>query len=203
MQGFGALKKSLERLVMLLGFMLFFAILIPGFRTEVGRVLDPVLSPLANSMPFYIVIFTLAMITGVYASLIQKYTVDWKSLRETQAKFKKFREELKEAQRTKNKYKLKRLEERREEIMKEQSGMGMQQLKPMMYTVVITLPIFLWLWWYTKNALSSTILIFPFFGSFQLSHMLLGFIPCWIVWYALCSFAVGQAIRKLLRIGVV
>ena len=36
---------------------------------------------LPDILPFHVVLFILAAVTGLYASLIQKYTMDWEFLR--------------------------------------------------------------------------------------------------------------------------
>ena len=47
-----------------------------------------ILGWLPGFLPFHVVLFVLAAITGLYASLIQKYTMDWELMRNQQEKMK-------------------------------------------------------------------------------------------------------------------
>jgi len=54
--------------------------------------MDMLLKPVLGGLPLHMIIFVLAAITGLYASLIQKYTMDWSLMRrvqENQNSFKK------------------------------------------------------------------------------------------------------------------
>jgi uncharacterized membrane protein (DUF106 family) len=209
MSGVQSWKKSIERMVLFLGFFMMIAMMSNDFRSGMAEILDPILNPLAEVLPFHIVILILAAITGIYASFIQKYTIDWKVMKKTQEKMKEFQKEFKEARVSENKYKLKKLEERRAEMMEDQSKMMMQQFKPMGYTLIVTIPIWVWLWSYVNlhtgqsaiDPILST-MVFPLIGERPYDHIILGHLfPYWIIWYMLCSLPIGQFARKLMNIG--
>src|SRR5574341_2349129 len=143
------IKNLIKKLVLYLGIFLMIGILIfPNLRDIIGKIFGTILNPLLILFPperdSYIIIFLLAAITGLYASLIQKYTMDWNLMRRVQEKMKLMQSELKQAQLTNNAQKMKKLEAQRAEMMGDQMEMMKQQFKPMLYISVISIPLFFW-----------------------------------------------------------
>ena len=112
------LKKQIDRFLLAFGFSLMFGIMILGqeFRqamgAAVGVLMDPVLA-LVGQENFHLILLVMAVITALYASLIQKYTIDWELMRNTQERMKVFQKEFREAQLSQNTYMLKKLEDQR------------------------------------------------------------------------------------------
>ncbi len=202
------IKKIVEGAVMGLGFFVMFGILIfPGLREGMGDALDVVLGPLADSVGnFLITILILSVVTGFYTSVVQKYTTNWDMMEKSKQYQKQMRElqkELMEAKREDNKQRLKKLEKKKEEIMRKQtqfSGeMMRQQMKPMMYIGIITIPIFMWIWVYIEAA-SVGAVIFPLIGGKELTASFIFGLPYWVLWYMVCSIPIAQMIRKVIGI---
>jgi len=177
-------SKGVDRGLIALGIFLMLGAVLLGtdFRNEVGAVVDIFFSPFSSLLPMVMVIFVLSVITGLYASLIQKYTMDWSLMHSIQDRMKRFQKEYKEAQKAGNKQKLAKLEEERAKMMSEQGTIMKQQLKPMMYITVVTLPIFYWI--YMQMDVHATVLL-PVLGEKSLAQSVMGFIQYWIVWYLL------------------
>ena len=195
-------KEVLERMALALGFSFLFGIIFlgEGFRNEIGLLVDKVFGPLTHFFPIHITIFILAIVTGIYAALIQKYTVDWEKMREIQREMREFQKAYREAQKTKNKYKLKKLEEQQAKMMERQGEMMRQQFKPMAYISIVSIPLWLWMYWYVMHNPDLPPLVVPLAGEVALTDYWF-FIQYWILWYIICSIAFGQFIRKLLNIG--
>jgi len=173
---------------------------IAPIREGVGSAMDAVLGPLAGYMPFYILIILLSAATGLYSSIIQKYTIDYERMTEVQEKMKVFQREFREAQLSGDEKKIKRLDAKRDRVMKEQLELSPQQFTPMAYILIITVPIFFWLLFRLGVAPEATITM-PFFGTHTLADAVLGPVPAWILWYMMCSLSVSQVVRKALNIG--
>ncbi|MDI9633815.1 MAG: EMC3/TMCO1 family protein [Methanolinea sp.] len=169
-------------------------------REGVGRGLDSVFGPLAEMVPFFVLIIILAAITAIYSSLIQKYTIDYERLTEVQEKLKAFQKEYREAQLSGDEKRIKKLDAKRDRVMKEQLELSQQQFTPMAYILIITVPIFFWLLFRLGMAPDAPITM-PFFGEHALSAPVLGPVPAWILWYMICSLTISQVIRKSLNIG--
>jgi len=186
-----------------MGFMLLmmFSYSVEWLRVGVGQGIDSVFAPFVTefNIPFYILIVILSAITGLYSSIIQKYTIDYEKMAESQERMKEFQTEYREAQLSQDEKKIKKLEAKKDRVMKEQLEMSQQQFKPMAYILVLTVPIFFWLL-YRLSQIQSTITL-PFYGTHNLHDAVIWIIPAWILWYMICSITLSQVIRKSLNIG--
>jgi uncharacterized membrane protein (DUF106 family) len=198
-------KKQIDRLLLALGFSLMFGIMILGqpFRQSVGEAVSVIMNPvlaLVGEQNFHLILLVMASITAIYASLIQKYTIDWDLMRNTQERMKVFQKEFREAQLSQNTYMLKKLEDQRKEMMDDQMKMSKQQFKPMAYISIISLPLFMWAYYYISGHGAAT-MVFPFWGEQMLTSTAVGPFQHWLYWYFICSLGVSQIIRKALNIG--
>lgn len=198
-------KKQLDKFLLAFGISLMLGIVVLGqdFRDSLGRsvgfVMDPVVTLLGASN-FHIVLFIMASITALYASLIQKYTIDWDLMRNTQEKMKVFQKEFREAQLSNNTALMKKMEEERSNMMQDQMEMSKQQFKPMAYISIISLPLFMWAYYYISSHDAASF-VFPFWGQQILTDTIVGPFQYWIFWYFIASLAVSQLIRKALDVG--
>jgi len=186
-----------------LGFMMLmmFSYSVEWLRVGVGQGIDVAFAPLVEGfkIPFYILIVILSAFTGLYSSIIQKYTIDYEKMTETQERMKEFQTEYREAQLSQDEKKIKKMEAKKDRVMKEQLEMSQNQFKPMAYILVLTVPIFFWLL-FRLNQVQSTI-TFPYIGTVGLHNPAVWIIPAWILWYMICSITLSQIIRKSLNIG--
>jgi uncharacterized membrane protein (DUF106 family) len=186
-----------------MGFMMLmmFSYSIEWLRVGVGQGIDSLFNPLVTmfNIPFYILIVILSAFTGLYSSIIQKYTIDYNKMTESQERMKEFQAEYREATLSQDEKKIKKLEAKRDRVMKEQMELSQQQFKPMAYILVFTVPIFFWLL-YRLSQTTSTITL-PYYGVHGLNDAIIWVIPAWILWYMICSITLSQVIRKALNIG--
>lgn len=174
---------------------------IEWLRVGVGKGLDSVFAPLVEMfhIPFFILIVILSAATGLYSSIIQKYTIDYERMTEVQNRMKEFQKEYRDAMLSKDEKRVKKLDVKKDRMMKEQLELSQQQFKPMAYILVLTVPIFFWLL-YRLSQIHNTITL-PYYGTISLTAPLLWVIPAWIIWYMICSITISQVIRKALNIG--
>ena len=186
-----------------LGFMMLmmFSYSVEWLRVGVGRGIDSAFAPVVDTfgIPFFILIVILSAFTGLYSSIIQKYTIDYDKMTESQERMKEFQKEYREAHLTKDEKRIKKLDAKRDRVMKEQLEMSQQQFKPMAYILVLTVPIFFWLLF--RLAEVNTTITMPYLGTHNLNDAALWIIPAWIFWYMICSITLSQVIRKSLNIG--
>lgn len=195
------LKKTLNKLALFLGiFMMFGIIMFPGLRDIIGKLMDTLLKPLLGGLPLHMIIFVLAAITGLYASLIQKYTMDWELMRRVQEKMKNIQKEFRQAQLSNNAAKVKKLQEQQAAMMGDQMDMMKQQFKPMLYISIISIPLFFWVYLVISQR-PDALMVFPFWGEQKMTGALFGPFQYWLFWYFLCSIPVSQMTRKALNIG--
>jgi uncharacterized membrane protein (DUF106 family) len=183
-------------LILAMGLMLSYGI--PPIRNGIGMAMNVIFGPLLVVFPFFIVILILSTLTGLYSSILQKYTIDYERMQEAQVRMKEFQKEFREAQLSEDEKKIKKLEAKRDKMMQEQLELSREQFKPMSYILLVSVPIFLWLLYVMPNI--ETSIVFPYFGEKALTDSI-SFIPAWIFWYMLCSLSISQIIRKSMNIG--
>jgi uncharacterized membrane protein (DUF106 family) len=142
----------------------------------------------------------LAAITGLYASLIQKYTMDWEFLRSSQERMKKLQRNMKEAQLSGDQARIQAAQNEQMKAVADQGKMMQMQFKPMLYIGIVSIPLFMWAYSYI-SANPNMMMTFPFWGTHPINSTVLGPILYWFYWYFICSLPVSQIIRKALDIG--
>ena len=196
------LKKHSNQISIIVAMLFIFLSTIPVIRHTLGSGMDIALGPLSLSpfnLPFYIIILILSALTGLYSSLLQKYTIDYERLQEVQEGMKEFQKDYRDAQLSKDERRIKKLEPKRDKMMKEQMEISQEQFKPMAYILLVSIPIFLWLIY--KLPLQHETIVFPYFGAQALATGAIWIVPAWILWYMICSISISQVIRKSMNIG--
>lgn len=198
-----SLAETIERIILIIGFgILIGSFILPAeFRNALAEGVNFIVSPITSTMPFYICVLVIALIVTVTSTFIQKYTMDWDLYRRVAQKNQAFQKELKEAQVSGNKNRLKKLEQERMSSMDDQTAMTKQQLKPMGFIVIISIPLFWWAYWFLSTPGAPVAMNFPLLGAVNLNEPLIIF-PYWIVWSILCSFAISFVVRKAFAVGV-
>ncbi len=195
------LTKSLDNAALAVGFVLFFGIMVSGdLRHSLGVAVGYLIGWMPSILPFHVVLFVLAAITGLYASLIQKYTMDWDFLRNQQEKMKKVQRAMKEAQMSGDQARIQTLQNEQMKMVSEQGKMMQMQFKPMLYIGLISIPLFMWAYLFIAQNPAMT-MTFPFWGTHKISATVFGPFIFWYYWYFVCSLPVSQIIRKALDIG--
>lgn len=182
-------------------FLMMWAYTVEWLRVGVGQAIDALFSPLLVTfgIPFFVLIIILSAFTGLYSSIVQKYTIDYDKMTESQERMKEFQKEYREATLSQDEKRIKKLDAKKDRMMKDQLEMSQQQFKPMTYILVLSVPIFFWLLY--RLAQTSATITMPFFGTVDLNAAIIWIIPAWILWYMICSITLSQVIRKALNIG--
>ncbi|QSZ67123.1 DUF106 domain-containing protein [Methanofollis aquaemaris] len=196
-----AVKDRSSMILIVLTLVLMASYGIPWVRESVGGAMDLIFGHLVDvyGIPFFVLIMILSAVTGLYSSLIQKYTIDYEKMQRVQGRMKEFQTEFREAQLGGDEKKLKKLEAKRDRMMQEQMELSKQQFKPMAFILLLTVPIFFWLLFRLPGVEQTMTL--PYAGTLNFMDVVLGFFPIWILWYMICSIAISQVIRKSLNIG--
>lgn len=174
---------------------------IEWLRVGVGQGIDSAFAPVVDGfgIPFYILIVILSAFTGLYSSIIQKYTIDYEKMTDAQERMKEFQTEYREAQLSQDEKRIKKLDAKKDRVMREQLELSQQQFKPMAYILILTVPIFFWLLFRLAQVHST--ITFPYYGTLNPHDPAVWIIPAWILWYMICSITLSQVIRKALNIG--
>jgi uncharacterized membrane protein (DUF106 family) len=175
---------------------------IPSIKNTVGTALDTVLGPIEAMLPFYLVILVLATLTGLWSALLQDNLMDMSGMGDHQEKMQDLKERRKQAKEEGNDEELDRIQQEQMELMSNQMGMFKQQFRPMVWILLLTIPVFLWLYWRTGNLdLDGVAIVMPLFGAKSSWHAgTLGPWPAWLFWYFICSLSFSQIVRKALNV---
>ncbi len=198
-----SLNKSLDRVALILGLALFFGVMLEAPRESLGEGMNYVMGWMPGILPFHMVLFILAAVTGLYASLIQKYTMDWEFLRNQQEKMKTLQRNMKEAQLSGDQSRIQALQTEQMKQVSEQGKMMQMQFKPMLYIGIISIPLLMWVYYYIPlTSHAPLVMTFPFWGGpYEITASVIGPVSYWFYWYFVCSLPVSQIVRKALNIG--
>jgi uncharacterized membrane protein (DUF106 family) len=171
-------------------------------RNTVGGLLDTVIGPLDAVLPFYAVVLILAMLAGLYSTLLQSNLMDTEKMGEQQSRMQDIQERQKEARERGDDEALERIKQEQMDAMGDQLGAFKEQFRPMVWITLLTIPVFLWLYWkvQTNNINAGEMnVIMPFIGRKAFTDAIF-VMPAWIIWYFLCSMGFTQVLRKGLNI---
>ena len=172
-------------------------------RDVIGNTLDLLLGPLDAALPFYVVVMVLALFTGLYSTLLQANLMDMDKMAYYQDRMKALQNQREEAKERGDEEELDKLQQEQMEAMGENLGMFKEQFRPMVWIMLLTIPVFLWMYWMILpgggNVTPETVVL-PIVGERTWTEGFVGPIQVWIVWYFLCSMGFTQIIRKALDI---
>jgi uncharacterized membrane protein (DUF106 family) len=176
---------------------------ISSVRNVIGNTLDLLLGPLEATLPFYVVVMVLALFTGLYSTLLQANLMDMDKMAYYQNRMKALQNQREEAKEAGDDEALDQLQKEQMEAMGENLGMFKEQFRPMVWIMLFTIPVFLWMYWMILadgTTITPATIVLPIFGETTWTGGVLGPIQAWIVWYFLCSMGFTQIIRKALDI---
>ncbi|WP_299332211.1 DUF106 domain-containing protein [Haloplanus sp.] len=176
-------------------------------RNVIGSAMNVVLGPLESTLPFYAVVMILAVLTGLYSTILQANLMDSEKMGEYQEQMQKIQEKRKKAKERGDDEALERIQDEQMDAMGDQLGIFKEQFRPMVWIMFLTIPVFLWMYWGVGIRGADAVfnlqpLILPFVGERAWTDGVVGPIQVWIVWYFLCSMGFTQIIRKGLNIDI-
>lgn len=172
-------------------------------QDTIGGAVDLVLGPLDAMLPFYVVVMALAVLTGLYSTLLQANLTDMSKMSEYQERAQKLQDKMSEAKERGDEAEIERLREEQMEAFGDQAGMLKEQFRPMAWIMLLTIPAFLWMYWKLGTGRvpeQELYMVLPLMGEVNFSTGRALVFPVWIIWYMVCSFSFSNVIRKALNI---
>ncbi len=124
---------------------MFLWILLLPFAPLIAAPLQPLLDPLA-SRSFQGTIALLGLVSGVLSILLRFRFTDWKKARAFQEKGQRVGKQLREAMKSQNKHLISKAREEQMGLMREQQENMVEQFKPMLLLMVVSMPFFMWIY---------------------------------------------------------
>lgn len=204
-EGDGIQWTTWDKSAAAISILMFAGYTLPSVRGIIGGTMDVLLGPINAVLPFYAVIMILALFTGLYSSLLQANLMDMDLMGAYQAQMKEIQSRQRKARRRGDDEALEKIRKEQMDAMGDQLNMFKLQFRPMVWIMVLTIPVFLWLFWMIwegRIAEAEQIIVTPLVGEVQWRDGVVGPIEMWIVWYFVCSMAFTQIIRKALHIDM-
>ena len=186
---------------MLLTMMLMLYIMInPGMREGMGNMAGSILEPYIGFDGEYpiITIFAAGLIMITSNTIARHFLVDWSLAAEIQFKMAEYNKALREARSSNQEGRLRRLMQMQPKVMSMQGEMMSSQMKPMPVTMIVALPIIMWLYKFV-DGLPLQELSLPWNPSWNLLERW-WFLPHWILIYSLLAIPFGQALQRGLKV---
>ena len=174
---------------------------ISSVRNAIGSTIDIVLGPVNSALPFYGVILVLAVFTGLYTSLLQANLMDTDKMAAYQERMKDMKERREQAKEQGDDEALEEIQQEQMEAMGDNLGMFKEQFRPMVWIMLLTIPVFLWMYWMILTQdVGSLEVTMPLVGEVSWRQGVVGPLQAWILWYFVCSMGFSQLIRKSLNL---
>ncbi len=177
---------------------------IQPIKNTVGGIMHMLLGPVNAVLPFYGVVLLLAVALGFYSTVFRAKLMDTEMMGDHQEKMKDLQDRQKAARERGDDEAIERLQKEQMDMMGDQLGMFKQQFRPMVWIMLLTIPVFLWLYWMIGPGplpAGDTTVIMPFAGKVAWTDSLLVF-PAWLAWYMICSIGSTQVIQKGLNMDI-
>lgn len=182
-------------LLLMLAFLILFD---PNIREGLGSAVGAVFFPLFGFGYDYpvLTVFLAGSIVILISSVIRHFTIDWIEMAKMQERTSAFQKKYREAMKSQNKHRIKKLQKMQKDMMRTQSEVSSKQMRIMPITLLIFVPMFSWLWSFlseTSHYYFDTpwkLHVF-FFDTKIFAH--------WILLYMLLSIPLTQIIQYILR----
>ncbi|MFC6977205.1 DUF106 domain-containing protein [Halomicroarcula sp. GCM10025709] len=174
-----------------------------GIRDMIASFDDLLLAPVTDALPFFAVVIVLSVVTGLYSTMLQARLQDTETMRAYQERITELKERKEAAKERGDDDVVEDIQAEQMEAVGDQLGMFKLQFRPMVWIMLLTIPVFLWLRWKVRGGHlgpNETGLVVPIAGAVGWQEPLLGPMTTWIVWYFLCSMVARQIIQKALDI---
>jgi len=193
-------KKQMSTFLTIFVFVLaLFVMFDQSLRTWLGDVLGVVLNPLIGfngTMPV-VTLFLAGIIMSGLTVVVRHFFTDYVDQAENQKIVGAFNKELRNARVENNKYKMKKLTEQQQKIMKKSMDMSTTQMKLMPLTMLIVIPIFAWVAVFIGGLGSAAVVNVPWAMNVDLNGSSL--LPNWVLLYSLISIPFSQVLMRALR----
>ena len=167
-----------------------------GMGIFAGNILEP---QIGFEHEYPTLTFLFAGVTMIsLTTIIRHFLIDWIRMAELQNKMAAYNKEMGEARRTGNEARMRKLMAMQPQVMLLQSELMSNQMRPMIFTMLIALPIIMWLRIFVEG-MNYEIISLPWEPKYSLTEDL-WFLPHWILVYSALSLPFVQILMWGLKI---
>ena len=175
---------------------------VPVMKNTIGSTAHLLFGPVEAALPFGLTVALLAVATTLVSTTLRKRLTDGSEREHLQERVQQVNDRLEAARERGDEAAVERLTERQRELMGKQLGAMKQMFRPMVYTMLVTVPVFLWLSWLTVNpaaAISPAVQFLPVMGRIAWTARLVGPMQVWMVWYFVCNVLASVVGKRAVR----
>jgi uncharacterized membrane protein (DUF106 family) len=188
--------RTIDKLAAVAAFGMILGYSIQPVKNTVGGAVDLVFGPIQSALPFYLVIMLAAMITASLSTIAQSQMMDQSKMSQSQEKAQELKERRERAKERGDDEELKRIQEEQMAMMSDQMGMMAENFRPTVWIMLVTIPIFLWIYWQIGNFDPVPTMVMPIYGEVDWNSSAALWFPAWVFWYILNSIAFSNMVRK-------
>ncbi|RDZ42522.1 DUF106 domain-containing protein [Haloferax sp. Atlit-10N] len=172
---------------------------VPAIKAAIVGPMDLVLGPLAGVLPFPLLVVVLATAVALVSTGFRRRFLDEDGMDAQREQMQRVREKLSTAKQRGDDAAVERLTERQQELMRDQLGTMKNNLRPIAWSMLITVPVFLWLSWFVMNpagAIVTAAPVIPIADRIIWSARLVGPMQVWMVWYFVSSLVSNLFVKR-------
>jgi uncharacterized membrane protein (DUF106 family) len=165
----------------------------------VTTTLQTALGPLTVLLPFSILLLVLSGATGVVSTVMRHRLQETERVEQLQERMEDARDRLQEAHTDDDDPVY--LQADQKEMMRDWMTVMKLQIRPAVWSMLVTIPIFLWVRWLVTAptvAIAPLALSLPLLGPLAWTGTVIGPLKIWLVWYLGGSMSSAVISRKLL-----
>ncbi|WP_132057387.1 DUF106 domain-containing protein [Halorussus amylolyticus] len=169
-------------------------------QAAVGTGLHAILAPAAALVPFSVLILLLAGTTGVSSAILNVKLRNQDRMDDLQERMADLRERLDSARERDDEDTIEDLRAEQQDVMMDWMSAMKTQLRPAAWSMLISIPTFLWLRWVflaPSVAVAPAAFALPLVGHVAWTATVIGPLKVWLVWYVGCSISTGIVARKV------
>lgn len=165
----------------------------------VAAAMQAMLGPATTILPFSVLVLLLAGTTGLSSAVLQAKLRNQERIERLQSRMSDLRDRLESARENDDEDAIDDIRAEQQDLAGEYLAAMKTQLRPAVWSMLVTLPVFLWLRWVfvaPNAAVAPAAFAIPLVGHVAWTATLVGPLQVWLAWYLGCSITSGLLARK-------
>ncbi|ELY38819.1 DUF106 domain-containing protein [Halalkalicoccus jeotgali] len=172
---------------------------IPAIKSAIVGPMDLVLGPLAGLLPFPLLVIVLATLVALVSTGVRRRLLDQEQIDAQKERLQQAQDSLSAARQRGDDAAVERLTNHQQDLMRDQLGIMKNTFRPLVWTMFVTVPVFLWLSWFVMNpagAIVTAAPLIPVIDQIVWSARLVGPMQMWMGWYFVSSLASNLLVKR-------
>lgn len=168
-------------------------------QRAVAAAMQAMLGPATTILPFSVLVLLLAGTTGLSSAVLQVKLRNQERIERLQERMSDLRDRLESARENDDEDAIDDIRAEQQDLAGEYLAAMKTQLRPAVWSMLVTLPVFLWLRWVfvaPSAAVAPAAFAIPLVGHVAWTATLVGPLQVWLAWYLGCSITTGLLARK-------